>query len=277
MKIKVPFRRAITDPNLLGKSLSGKSWDGWKVLGIAAMGEPLTEDERVIFKELTGREQEPLERAEEFVVVAGRRAGKTEADSTIAAFFSTCVDYSDVLVAGEVGVFMIVASDQEQAIISLDRVEAKIRASPLLQQLIVSRTISYELSPAPKSVLYGALLPLLNSERIELPDNARLISQLAGLERRTARGGKDSIDHSPGQHDDVANCVAGLASLLTAASEGASIELLQRCNGTYDEEEAAQRALQQLLARGEPRPTSGPLAPGAVSLGHGGYRAPRWW
>jgi hypothetical protein len=29
------------------------------------------------------------------------------------------------------------------------------------------------------------------------------------LERRTARGGKDSIDHSPGQHDDVANAVAG--------------------------------------------------------------------
>jgi hypothetical protein len=121
------------------------------------------------------------------------------------------------------------------------------------------------------------LLPLLNSERIELPDNARMVSQLSNLERRTARGGKDSIDHPQGQHDDLANVVAGLASLTTAASDGASIELLQRCNGTFDEEAAAQRALQQLLARGEPRPTSGPLAPGAVSLGHGGYRAPRWW
>jgi hypothetical protein len=90
--------------------------------------------------------------------------------------------------------------------------------------------ISYELSPAPKSALYGALLPLLNSERIELPDNARLVSQLAGLERRTARGGRDSIDHAQGGHDDLANVVAGLASLTTAASEGASIELLQRCN-----------------------------------------------
>jgi hypothetical protein len=137
--------------------------------------------------------------------------------------------------------------------------------------------ISYELSPTPKSALYGGLLPLLNSERIELPDNARMVSQLSNLERRTARGGKDSIDHPQGQYDDLANVVAGLASLLTAASEGASIELLQRCNGTFDEEAAAQRALQQLLARGEPRPTSGPLAAGAVSLGHGGYRAPRWW
>jgi hypothetical protein len=27
--------------------------------------------------------------------------------------------------------------------------------------------------------------------------------------RRTARGGRDSIDHAPGAHDDVANAVAG--------------------------------------------------------------------
>jgi hypothetical protein len=30
-----------------------------------------------------------------------------------------------------------------------------------------------------------------------------------GLERRTSRGGRDSIDHAPGGHDDVANAVAG--------------------------------------------------------------------
>jgi hypothetical protein len=31
-----------------------------------------------------------------------------------------------------------------------------------------------------------------------------------------ANGGKDSIDHSPGAHDDIANSVAGLAAMLTA-------------------------------------------------------------
>jgi hypothetical protein len=35
------------------------------------------------------------------------------------------------------------------------------------------------------------------------------VSQLVGLERRTARSGRDSIDHPPGGHDDLANCVAG--------------------------------------------------------------------
>jgi hypothetical protein len=133
--------------------------------------------------------------------------------------------------------------------------------------------ISYELSPMPKSGLYGALLPLLNSGQIEIPDNAKLVSQLSNLERRTARGGRDQIDHPTGQHDDIGNCVAGVASLLTASCEGASIELLQRCNGSFDEEAAAQRALQALLARGEQRPLTGPLQPGAISAG-GAYRAP---
>jgi hypothetical protein len=37
--------------------------------------------------------------------------------------------------------------------------------------------------------------------------------QLLGLERRTARGGRDSIDHAPGAHDDIANAAAGALTL----------------------------------------------------------------
>ena len=43
------------------------------------------------------------------------------------------------------------------------------------------------------------------------------MTQLTSLERRTARGGRDSIDHAPGAHDDVANAVAG--ALVTAYKE----------------------------------------------------------
>jgi hypothetical protein len=70
--------------------------------------------------------------------------------------------------------------------------------------------IRYEASAKPKSALYGDLLAGLNGRRIMLLDHARLVSQLIGLECRTARSGKDSIDHVPGGMDDVANCVAGL-------------------------------------------------------------------
>jgi hypothetical protein len=58
----------------------------------------------------------------------------------------------------------------------------------------------------------------VNSQRIELLDNPRLISQLTSLERRTARSGKDSIDHPPGGHDDLINALAGLASTVLAKS-----------------------------------------------------------
>ena len=70
--------------------------------------------------------------------------------------------------------------------------------------------IEFEQSARPKSDLYRDLLPLLNARRVELLDQPRLSAQLAGLERRTARSGRDSIDHAPNAHDDLANAVAGV-------------------------------------------------------------------
>jgi hypothetical protein len=70
--------------------------------------------------------------------------------------------------------------------------------------------IAFEQSARPKSDLYCDLLPLLNAKRVELLDNPRLAAQLVALERRTSRQGRDSIDHSPGGHDDLANVVAGV-------------------------------------------------------------------
>ena len=70
--------------------------------------------------------------------------------------------------------------------------------------------IDYKPSEYPKSDLYREFLPLLNSVRCELLDNPRLVNQLVSLERRTARGGRDTIDHGPGAHDDLANSVAGV-------------------------------------------------------------------
>ena len=77
--------------------------------------------------------------------------------------------------------------------------------------------ISYDPTDKPKSDLYREMLPLLNSGKLELLDLPRLRTQLIGLERRTARGGRDSIDHPPGAHDDIANAAAG--ALVRAAGE----------------------------------------------------------
>jgi hypothetical protein len=44
-----------------------------------------------------------------------------------------------------------------------------------------------------------------------------------GLERRTARGGRDSIDHAAGAHDDLANVVAGLAAVMKGGGYDGSL------------------------------------------------------
>lgn len=78
--------------------------------------------------------------------------------------------------------------------------------------------IRYDPAPKPKSDLYREALPLLNAKRVELLDHQRLLTQLCGLERRTARGGRDSIDHGPGAHDDIANATAGALALAMSHS-----------------------------------------------------------
>lgn len=77
--------------------------------------------------------------------------------------------------------------------------------------------VEYRVAGKSRSELYLALLPLINSRRVDLLDNATLVLQLANLERRTVRSGRDSIDHAPGAHDDLANAAAGA---LVAAVEG---------------------------------------------------------
>jgi hypothetical protein len=86
--------------------------------------------------------------------------------------------------------------------------------------------VNYVTADKPKSEIYGALIPAVNSGKVDLVDNARLVAQLAGLERHTSRSGRDSIDHSPGSHDDVANVVAGVlieAAGVTKIDDGSDI------------------------------------------------------
>ena len=78
--------------------------------------------------------------------------------------------------------------------------------------------ITYEPAAKPKSDLYRDMLPAINSRQLELLDDARLVAQIVGLERRTARGGRDSIDHAPGGHDDLCNAVAGVVAELASAN-----------------------------------------------------------
>lgn len=79
--------------------------------------------------------------------------------------------------------------------------------------------IDYLPSEHSKSDLYRELVAPVNAGRVELLDLPVLKAQLVGLERRVARGGKDSIDHAPGGRDDVSNAAAGALTLVVSELE----------------------------------------------------------
>jgi hypothetical protein len=466
VKAQISMRQALVDMDLFGAILPGESWRPWRILLIAAMGEPLLDDERDTFKALTGCEREPLERVDELWCVIGRRGGKTRAVAVLAAFIAALVDWSDILAPGERASLPIMSASVWQAAkakqyldgifssvpafsklventtadtISLStRVDIEVRPAsfrtsrggtsvaaiadevafwrsdnaanpdveilnairpslattggmlacisspyarrgelyttwkkhwgpggdsgilvakaasrvmnPSLSEAVVARAyerdavaaraeyggefrtdieafvsrevvearvspgcferprvhgviysgfvdpsggsaddmtlaiahreggvmildciravrppfspeavvaefavtlraygvakiagdryagewpreqfrkvgVEFECAEKPKSDLYRDLLPLLNSGKVDLLDDGKLVSQLCGLERRTARGGRDSVDHAAGAHDDVANAVAG--ALLRAQAEAGSLAALE--------------------------------------------------
>jgi hypothetical protein len=132
------LRRALSDPKLLGSVLAGDSWQAWRVVLIAACGEPLSDDERVIFKRLTGREREPGERVDELAAVVGRRGGKSRALATLAVYIAALCQHR--LVPGERGLVLIVAQNQRAARVVLHYAEACFDAAPALAALVVSRS-----------------------------------------------------------------------------------------------------------------------------------------
>ena len=133
------MRKALTSRKLLGHMLAGVSHQAMRTILIAAMGEALTDEERHQFKQLTGREREPLQRAEETVVIAGRRAGKSEAiGGVLVPYIAGLCKHP--LARGEKGVLLCIAPDQSQAGIVLDYATAAFESSPILSQLIANRT-----------------------------------------------------------------------------------------------------------------------------------------
>jgi len=91
-----------------------------------------------------------------------------------------------------------------------------------VSQTFYDEGITLFYSSKTKSEIYLAALPLLGmgSGSVQLLDNQRLKSQILNLERRVARGGRESVDHPTGSnfHDDVAN--AALGTIVEISSRG---------------------------------------------------------
>jgi hypothetical protein len=113
--------------------------------------------------------------------------------------------------------------------------------------------VTFEPTKLSKSDLYGELLPLVNTGMVELLDLPTLRTQLLALMRRSVRGGRDSIDHPAGAHDDLANACAGALVHVT----GVGVKAKKRVrvargdgDGNYEERRGEERMREQLAALG---------------------------
>jgi hypothetical protein len=141
MKKVHSMRAALENPDLLGTILPGRSWQPWRILLIAAMGEKLTMWERRTFKKLTGRSREPGQMVDTFEAVVGRRGGKTRAGATLACYTAALIDYSDVQAIGERLKVLCLARDQKQAGVAFNYIAGIFDTIPLFREMVVNRTV----------------------------------------------------------------------------------------------------------------------------------------
>jgi hypothetical protein len=171
---RVSMREALCESRLLGKSLPGDSWRPWRILLMAIMGEELTDTERAIYSQFTGRPQEPGFIPAEFFGVAGRRSGKTRAAGTLAAYVATLVDHGSYLATSERATIPVMAASTVQAQKAFQACMV-LEDSPLLSKQVESansETIrlktrcDIEVRPANHRTIRGITSPLAIADEV---------------------------------------------------------------------------------------------------------------
>lgn len=117
--------------------MAGESWQKWRVVLIATVGEPLTEPEMEIFREFAGRDP-PTEHISLLATFVGRRGGKDSAIAVLVCYLALCIEWT--LSLGEIGTIMAIAVNRKQAKISFRRIIGVLRAVPVLEAKIANVT-----------------------------------------------------------------------------------------------------------------------------------------
>ena len=130
---------ALTDPALFGGLpifADLASWGRWLVFLKALFVLPMTDAERAIYREHTGRLAPPRTPPSEIYVAAGRRSGKSFVSALVAVFLACFRDYRAYLAPGERAMVLCIATDREQAAIILRYVRAFLLEVPMLAAMI---------------------------------------------------------------------------------------------------------------------------------------------
>ncbi len=137
----ISLSRALSDPQLLGKPFQSPSFWTWKAVAKLMDGEPLREQREIeLFREATGRSQQPTAPVRRLVLLVGRRGGKDRYMSAVGIWRAAlCADWRKHLSPGEQAVVLLLGADRKQAAILRRYCEGLLEA-PLLAQEVTRRT-----------------------------------------------------------------------------------------------------------------------------------------
>ncbi|MCJ2126797.1 hypothetical protein [Methylobacterium sp. J-077] len=162
------MREALADPAIFGEILPGETWTPWRAILIASRGEPLTDDERVIFTALTGREREPERPVDELWGIVGRRGGKSRAFSVLGSYLAGLVDYGALAAPGERVKLPIMASTTVQAakvfsyvlgvFTHSDEMRDMVEGEPTVDTIRLRAGVDIEVRPANYKTIRGETL-----------------------------------------------------------------------------------------------------------------------
>ncbi|MBX3350113.1 MAG: hypothetical protein KF747_15415 [Nitrospira sp.] len=108
--------QSIEDPQLFGSLFKDlDSWRAWVVILRAVFGLEMSNEERTIFQELSGRDHAPATQCDEVWIAAGRRSGKSRMASIIGVYLAAFVDYRPYVAVGERVTVMLMSGDKKQA------------------------------------------------------------------------------------------------------------------------------------------------------------------
>ena len=138
METSQPVGTVVQLMQLLSGTFAGKTWAAWRAVLKAAFALDLTAAERVTVAALTDRETLPSRPVRELWLFIGRRSGKSIIAALQAVWATCCRSYQ--LAAGEIGIFMVLASDRRQARVIKKYISGFLHAHPSLEALIANET-----------------------------------------------------------------------------------------------------------------------------------------
>jgi Terminase large subunit, T4likevirus-type, N-terminal len=113
-----------------------ETWAAWRVFLSALFALPMDAEQLALYRECTGRQEPPTERATEGWLVCGRRSGKSFTLALIAVFLACFRDWHPYLNVGERGIVMVVAQDRKQARVIVRYVRGLLAMVPMLARTI---------------------------------------------------------------------------------------------------------------------------------------------